>query len=433
LLFGTYVVGALWTLISIPTSVLTSLEAASANPSVLNPIRLELIRGGIRGDVPYAGLRRGDFVLQQAGAPASFAPDGRLLAYSNTLHPGTSSATAATAIVLGSGETRDGLDLSLRFSPTVRVSGTVMGPDGPVKNLVLKLLPANGADLTDAESAGVPQAATDANGAFAFLAVPPGAYTLRAALWTDDAAAPESGRGHCLWAVMPVDVEDRDISAIALAMKPGIKVSGRVHFKDAPGSTPWTGGRTPVLLRPLGAGSWRTLQALVRPDGTFSTPGDPAGRYTLNAYAPPGWSFHGVFRNGRPVPDDVIELDTSDLTDIELVYSRKPTRISGSIADAAGSPDYQTDVVVFPADTALWREGIMNSRRVKSVHATSEARFEVDLPPGDYYVAAVSAHLMADWQDPAFLERLVRGATKITLADGDERSLALRTLSPGGR
>jgi hypothetical protein len=308
-----------------------------------------------------------------------------------------------------------------------------MGPSGPVKNLVLKLLPPNGADLTDAESAGVPQAATDANGAFAFLGVPAGSYTLKAALWTDDASAPESGRGHCLWAVMPLDVQDRDISDVALTMRPGIRVIGRVQFKDAQGLRPWTAGRTPVSLRPLGAGSWRTLQALVRPDGTFSTPGDPAGRYTLNAFAPSGWTFHGVFRNGRPVPDDVVELQTSDLTDIELVYSRKATRIYGSIADAAGTPDYQTDVVVFPADTAVWREGIMNNRRVKSVHATSEARFDVDLPPGDYYVAAVSAHVMTDWQDPGFLERLIRGATKITLADGDEKSVALKTLPLGGR
>ena len=434
---GNYVVGAMWTPISMPASVLASMESAFTGSGALGPIGLELLRGGIRVGLPGSpieGQRHDDVVLQQTGAPPSFSPDGRLLAYGNTLHPGTAAPSEATAITLGSGETRDGVDIPLRFSPTVRVSGVATGPDGPMKNLVVRLLPPNGADLTDSESAGVPQAVTNGSGAFRFLGVPPGAYTLKATVWMDDASAPERGLGSTLWTTQPLNVRDSDVGDIALTMKPGIRVSGRVQFKDADKTIPEIAPRIPITLRPLGAGSWRTLQALVRPDGTFATPGDPAGRYIIHAYAPPGWTVQAMLRNGKPVPDEVIELESTDITNVEFIYSKKATRLFGSIVDAAGAPDSQTDVVVFPADTTLWREGIINSRRVRSAHATSLAMFEVlALPPGDYHVVAVGAHRMANWQDPAFLERLTQGATKITLVEGDEKPLSLKTFSPGGR
>jgi hypothetical protein len=428
---GTYVVGALWSPVSMPVSVLAIAEAPSANPSAVSALGIDLLRGGIRMPVsPTEGLRRGAFVLQQTGSPAAVAPDGRLLAYGNTLHPGTASVPDATAITLGSGESREGVDLPLRFVPTTSISGIVSGPDGPIRHLVLKLLPPNGADISDLESSGVPLAVTGADGAFAFLGVPPGAYVLKAALWIDDASAPEQGYGNTLWATQALTVGDTGITGITVLMKPGIRVSGRALFKGAENPIPAPGQRIPVTLRPPGAGSWRTLQALVRTDGTFATPGDPAGRYILSPNAPQGWTFHAMLRNGRPVPDEVIELEMADVTDIELVYSRKPTTILGSIVDAAGAPDPAADAVIFPADTTLWREGIVNSRRVRSAHATSAGTFEfLGLPPGDYYLAAVSLHLMVEWQDPAFLERLIRVATKVTVADGDEKTVSLKTLS----
>jgi hypothetical protein len=68
------------------------------------------------------------------------------------------------------------------------------------------------------------------------------------------------------------------------------------------------------------------------------------------------------------------------------------------------------------------------------MHATSAAAYEFTaLPPGDYYIAAVGARGPEDWRDPRFLDRLVGAATKVTLNEGDEKTLALRTTTPGGR
>ena len=99
---------------------------------------------------------------------------------------------------------------------------------------------------------------------------------------------------------------------------------------------------------------------------------------------------------------------------------------------------------MFPADTTLWREGIFSTRRMRFRHATSAATFELDaLPPGDYYIAAVSARLTAAWHDPPFLsqaleaqgllERLIPGATRFTLGDGEEKTISLKTFTPQDR
>ena len=46
----------------------------------------------------------------------------------------------------------------------------------------------------------------------------------------------------------------------------------------------------------------------------------------------------------------------------------------------------------------------------------------VGLPPGDYLLAAVSELQPDDFADPAFLEMLVPGSVKISLAEGEKET-----------
>ena len=49
------------------------------------------------------------------------------------------------------------------------------------------------------------------------------------------------------------------------------------------------------------------------------------------------------------------------------------------------------------------------------------------LPPGDYYIAAVSDALATDWQNPEFLTALSRAAQRIRISEGEKKTQALRT------
>ena len=52
----------------------------------------------------------------------------------------------------------------------------------------------------------------------------------------------------------------------------------------------------------------------------------------------------------------------------------------------------------------------------------------LNLRPGSYFVAAVPDELAAAWNDPAFLETLARVAARVTIADGEIKTLDLKTV-----
>jgi hypothetical protein len=427
---GNYVVGVLSSSMSLPASLATAIDGSASNRDESWALTSALINGGSQVQ-SGEGQRVGDFVLRRSGPPPLFSPDGKMLTYATTLYPGTASPADAAVITLESGEARAGIDVPLRFAPTVEVSGVAVGPDGPMNGLTVELQPANGLIVNYVvDPIGLPRAITDTSGAFRFLAVSPGSYTLRAAYVVQ--APPNSGDPDVsLWAAQSVSVGDRAINGLTVALKAGFHVSGRVGFEGATESPLAGGQRLAVGLRPIGSESWRSLPGRPAPDGTFTTAGDGPGRYIVFTSDLQGWTLDSVSRGGKLAPDDVIELDTSDVRDLIVTFSQKTTRVAGSIADPNGAPDANADVIVFPADTTLWREGIINSRRARLMHATSAATFEFSgLAAGEYYIAAVSTRLVTDWQDPSFLARLIPGATKFTLAAGQSSTLTLKTITP---
>jgi hypothetical protein len=346
------------------------------------------------------------------------ASDGRVLTYSTTLFPGTTNPAEAALLTLASGESRSGINLQLRFAPRMRVSGIATGPRGPVGHLTIRLFPTSGAHTIANESDGVQSAVTDAAGRFTLLAVPPGEYTLATTYVSDvslAAAAVES-----LWASASVSVGDADIASLALTLKPGIALSGRANVA--------AGDRVVVTFRPLAAEWRRSLSALVRSDGTFSTNGGPPGLYRLNVLSRAGSTFVGASHQGKPLAGDLIDLGAEGVAGLVVTLSDTPASVRGSIADATGRPDTDAEAFVFPADSTLWRAGLTDDRRVRRALALWPARYEIAaLPPGDYYLVALPAGTSAGWREPEFLKELIPGATFVTLGESEQKHVPLRT------
>lgn len=437
---GDYVAGVLSTTTTLPASVAAALDPSAANRTTYSAMRSELIQSGFGRTYgcptcisnSHEGHHVGDFVLQRPGAPLPPAPDGRPLGFANTFYPGTSRARDAIVVPLGSGESRTDLDLSVQLTPTVTVAGVLAGPDGPMKHIMLSLVPP-GTDLNEFEPGGVATAITDDGGAFAFLAITPGEYTLSSSLarLTNEL----KGEGWVLWASQSLDVGDTGIAGLTLTMQPGVPMSGRVEFRSASGVSSQPSQRQVIFLFPVRAELSRTLQAVVQPDGAFRSPGNPPGRYNINASSPPGWFWQTTSIAGKLVPDEVIELGAAEVSSLVLIFGQTTNRVSGRVSGADGAPDPDAAVIVFPADSNAWREGIFTSRRARRVHATSAGAYDIaTLAPGDYYLAAVSRQLALNWQgEPELLERLIAGATGVTLGAEDEKTVPLRTITLSGR
>lgn len=426
---GSYVVGIMSSPTSLPANLAAEIDAVASNRTALFNLQRQLNSSLYIDNA--TGLRDGDMVLQQPGPASVVAPDGRLLSYATTLFPGTSNVRDATIVTLGSGESRTGVDLPIKFAPTVRVSGVVSGPAGPMANLMLRLVPPQAADADSFEPLGAATAMSDRDGRFTFLGVSPGPYVLKSVFF--DRTQERSGLGAPIWATQTLTVGNTDIRNVAVTLKPGTRLTGRVELAG-PSAAVTPADRLSIMLRPIAADSWTASIADVRTDRTFTSGGDPPGRYEVYSASAGNWRVTGVSRGGKVYPDYVIELGADDLTEMVVTLSKTPRRITGTVVGSQGAADTEADVIAFPSDASVWREGFFQSRRVQRVRASAAGTFEfTELAPGEYFLAAVSARLTREWQDPQFLERLIPGATKITLGDGDEKTVALKTFAPRSR
>jgi protocatechuate 3,4-dioxygenase beta subunit len=440
----------------------------SGQSGVNSPLYRDLMSSGAPSPSGTNGFRVGDFVVQpstplgRSQLPPAPSDDGKVLAYQTVYHPAATSVAQLSVITLASGEEKSGIDLQLRLVPTFRVSGTVSGPEGPVANMGVKLLPAIAEEFSTETGLEVANTATDAQGAFTFLGVPPGAYTLKVlkiprpfstpmsegmvmvssgaggvafgtSLGGPPATPPALPTDPTLWATLPVSVSEANVSGLAISLRPGYRVTGRVEFegtRDRP--TPEQIQRMGVTLTPLDSRlSGVVTPGRISPDGQFRTLGYTPGRYVINV-SPGGpgleWTLKTATFGGRDVSDEPLEIAGNDVDGVVLVLTDRPTQLSGTVRNPQGQGDTQADVVVFPADHQRWKQYGVTSRRARSARATKTGAYSIQgLPAGDYYVVAVDSTSSREWQDPKFLEAASRIATRVTLLEGEKKTLDLKT------
>jgi len=82
-------------------------------------------------------------------------------------------------------------------------------------------------------------------------------------------------------------------------------------------------------------------------------------------------------------------------------------------------------VLAFPVERTSWSS--LSRRAVPPTRPGTDGRFRLTgLPAGEYYLAVVTSIESDEATDPAFLEALVQGAIRITLAEGETRRQDLR-------
>ncbi|HEX7781068.1 MAG TPA: hypothetical protein VF424_17595, partial [Vicinamibacterales bacterium] len=283
-----------------------------------------------------------------------------------------------------------------------------------------------------------------------FRQVTPGSYTLFGRAPAQPAPAPGTPgivtgivragpQGMQLWATIMVSVAT-DVSGIALTLRPPLTLSGRVRFDGAESKPPANLTQLRVTLFPpsvlqnVRSGvAVRTIAFVppgtVRADGTFELANVVPGRYVLSLSGPAlegtAWWARSAMLGGRDLLDGEIEISgDTDLAGVEVTFTDRRSELSGTLQTGAGEATSDVFVIAYAADRRFWGP---NARRVQAVRPGVDGKYAIkDLPAGEYLLAAVTDIDQNEWQDPAFLERLQPASIKVTIADGEKKTLDLR-------
>lgn len=392
-------------------------------------------------------------------APGTLAPAATangVLVYPTLFYPAAATAAQATAVEITSGEERSNVDLLVRPARGVRVSGTLIGPEGPAETTGVRLALAGSDELVDHLYTAT--AITNAAGQFTFPAVPAGPYVLRVlrlprpppdpdgttrisvtpgGAMTISGAASTIGplppqpipKDATLIAQLPVAVGDRDVTDTIVTLGAAPRVSGRVEF-DGTIERPTTEALIGLRITLDPADGSKLPDATLafqtgRPDdkGEFTTYGVPPGRYVVRVSPiPTGWFFKGAMLQGRDVADTPLELESKDVPGIVITFTDRPSSISGTVRGADG-PDPTAIVLAYPVDGSGWSSSGALSRRMRTARAAKDGTYSLTaLAPGEYYVVAVQEDLVGEWQDPALLQALARVARQIRVVEGERRT-----------
>jgi hypothetical protein len=227
--------------------------------------------------------------------------------------------------------------------------------------------------------------------------------------------------------IASVSVAGEDIAGMVVVGTRGAKASGTITFDGGakPEGTNMIRVTAPAVevdSNPMPSFGANT----VKEDGAFTLESLIGPRVFRAANLPKGWFFKRVTFNGEDVTDKGIDFKPGDdVNGIEIELTNRSTTVTGTVTDEKGTPQKDFTVVIFPEDQAKWT--LPMNRWMTTSRPDQEGRFKfAALPPGTYHAIAVEYVAQGEWQDPEWLARAAKKATRITLEEGASKTLDLK-------
>lgn len=351
-------------------------------------------------------IQRAMQAVQQPGQPLPFVDADResTVSYVTVYHPGVVSRARASAVPLGPGEERTGINLQLQIAPTIRLEGTVLNPTGkPAAYANVKLVSAeDGTIWSYGQATGA--------GYFHLAPVPRGPYALMAGGTRLD-----------------LSLTDPKAANVTVRLEPAGSILGRAVFDGAAARpdcrrTPCRPVLVPRAGQAGGPSFANEVSGVMDPAGPVVFSAVPPGAYTISLGAPmTGWTMESAVIDGREAMDLPLEVGShQDLSGLVVTFMDRQTELTGSTPVGGTAPTADAvSVVVFPADRRLWIPG---ARRVRVTRPDTSGQYRVvGLPPGDYLVAVVTNFDAEAELDASRLAALEAGGARVAVRRPDPR------------
>ena len=370
------------------------------------------------------GLAPGEYYVSATLRANPLEQPGDASGYAPTYYPGTGNANEAQQVPVAAGE-EVSIGFSLLAVRLVRISGTVVSQSGEVGSGMVQLVSAGdtGGGPIGAQGGGI-----QSDGSFTIANVAPGSYLLNA---RSGGRGGRGGRGVTIDATaleigsLPLTVGDSDVTGVTISMTRGASIAGTVVTE---GTSQITLANLRVTARQIRDAPGQSFNASgVSANGAFQL-STLTGTVALRVEnVPSQWMVKSIVVGPTDVTDGAFELrGTEQLTNARIVLTDRVSELNGTVT-VRNQEAKDSSVVVFAADAALWT---FPTRFVRMARTDAQGHFTLrGLPGGTYLVAAVDYLEEGEWQDPEFLERLREPATRVSVRDGETKTVGLQLLA----
>ena len=359
-------------------------------------------------------VRSGPVAVSASGlvGGVSARPDSNPVNYAPSYYPGVDSMQNAKPVNVGLEQQSLDINFDLAMVSVSRVAGLVTHPDGT---------PVAAGDVTLSADTSEPSgnrigvnfgSTIQWDGAFSVNGVPPGRYILRAR--GDDSDVPQ-------FASARLTLDGHGIDDMVLMLSEGATIGGAIRF--LPGATPPPDPTDFRITAPPADQDPPRSQTSTRPDetGRFVITGVPVGAHYLRpGRNPRGWMLKSVTEGGHDITDIPLELRSGEsVGDILMTFTDRLNEIDGTVSTDLGAPIPELTVLAFPTDSAFWHP---QSRQIMTARPDQSGNYRIrGLPSGEYFLVTIDPGEEGEWFDPAYLDRHVPTAARLTLGDGETK------------
>ena len=381
--------------------------------------------------------------IMSGSAPASVVRAD----FVRVFHPSAFVRTEAAPVVVGAGEERSNVDITVRMMTTAAVSGQILDTGGRTpSDIEVWITKAGSSGLSASE-----RTVMRADGTFRLVRVMPGRYLVAARaispeLYKASLASTTGGptpSGSCASAAEEVLVSGSDVSGISLRLRPCLRLNGRVVFTESGALKPPSLSAARVMLEGESTSGVPTFvppraPGLVTADGRFTLGefGDLLpGVFRLKLDVPGvdpgrGWTLESATAAGRDILDAPLEITSASPPVIEVVFTftDKRAALSGSLETASRRQAHEYMVIAFPTNRDWWKTPF---RRVRTARPDLKGQYVMpDLPPGEYYLAALTDLAPDDLRDSDFLGSIASSGIRVTIGVGEQKTQNIQIKAP---
>jgi protocatechuate 3,4-dioxygenase beta subunit len=333
--------------------------------------------------------------------------------YAKMYYPGTPDAAKASFIAIKAGEEIPSVDILMRQVLVYRIRGNVYNQITHRPGTGMSIFLTSKENRLELNVGQYEVTAEKQDGSFEVPDVLPGPYTLTA-LWFDE--------GKSYQAHVSVEVGNADVDGVAVTIAQGASINGRIIWDGQPSLD-----KEELSVAASSADLTFNLYDFARVNAgnsfTLKNVGEGTYRAVVTGQSKDCY-IKDVQYGGSSALEDGFAVGRGSPASLEITISPHGARIQGTVADADGLPAVGVWVTLVP-DAARRTQYRLYKMQTTDQHGRFDLR---GIAPGEYKLFSWEDVELGAWQDAEFLKPFEDKGEKISVQEGNTKSVALTSI-----